>query len=979
MSQKEIKILEKGKIEIENSYIKCFLGKGDNYKSSEDLRKEIPDNSTSNYCEWYEMDNEKYQIYYPIPKKNISIILKNGKKYKSDIYFVDDIKNIISGLNMENPCFLFRNKYLSLKEELERARFLTKINLKEIKDIGFEEINFDNLKVIYEKFEFKGSLKLKDINNNISIYSKIDNIGEQEYYSSQERTSLGIDLDIFNCNQERKDINDIMYGIFGNYASGKSFFLINYNYISKIPSIYLNVKYLKDASETKGFSNLLNNEIIILFKKLNSSFKNFKNFISKFIPYKSKSLDNLLLSIIKEIKKNKVNVIIDQYQEEIFENNNFIIKLKEILLEKDSNIKVIISSSINNEQSIKKAYLNQILENDTDMQFDNLKNENEDNQIKDNEGNEVEENEDEENDNNEGNEIKEDEKNIGDKNNENKDKGNKINDEDKRDEKNKNKINEDNIIEKNDKKNKKINKMNDYIPYHLIPKLLNDSEIKDIMKKKKLIYNKDFEDKLKLFNYLPLYYNLCLQQKDNLNNLVDDTKRRIEKKIYKFYNNNINVHNLDQIRKMIDDEITISDISNYSEYIPFKYFNIEKKNKKYYLRTHFPLIKEILEDIIMKESIKLFDGEIKYNGNVIGSFLELNIINNIKNKNIKLDIDAFVKVDSIHDFGKIIEEDTDNFTQKNIFITQKNENGPYYDLAYLYGKNTIESKIVYIQVKKGYTNNKINNVQMKANFEEKLKNIEQLFKSNPKEAYLVYITLINDKIKNTIIEHNKFKRDKNKRVTDLGKDSNSLVYSINELNNFCSLYKIPLYYYEPNTHLFYIKNEDNFVNSDLNLFTTNNQIKYDFSLSFILKDLNNSGNECANINTQYSNFLKKKRRKKDEFKYDIDGFDMGIIFKTATIYFNNMKIINYVDLRKTHLDCRFSDISKSNAIICLKKKADDEFVITSFILNDCMITIKNDEIFMSKEIKYEHDNDYIVAISFESIREELKNILKTSK
>jgi glutamate racemase len=147
-----------------------------------------------------------------------------------------------------------------------------------------------------------------------------------------------------------------------------------------------------------------------------------------------------------------------------------------------------------------------------------------------------------------------------------------------------------------------------------------------------------------------------------LNNLVDDTKRRIEKKIYKFYNNNINVHNLDQIRKMIDDEITISDISNYSEYIPFKYFNIEKKNKKYYLRTHFPLIKEILEDIIMKESIKLFDGEIKYNGNVIGSFLELNIINHIKNKNIKLDIDAFVKVDSIHDFGKIIEEDTDNFT-----------------------------------------------------------------------------------------------------------------------------------------------------------------------------------------------------------------------------------------------------------------------------------------------------------------------------
>jgi hypothetical protein len=151
-----------------------------------------------------------------------------------------------------------------------------------------------------------------------------------------------------------------------------------------------------------------------------------------------------------------------------------------------------------------------------------------------------------------------------------------------------------------------------------------------------------------------------------------------------------------------------------------------------------------------------------------------------------------------------------------------------------------------------------------------------------------------------------------------------------------------------------------------------------FDASFLLDEFENNKRKSAKINFEYEqNFLKKKRAR--PFSYEIDGFDMGIIFKTATIYFNNMKIINYVDLRKTHLDCRFSDISKSNAIICLKKKADDEFVITSFILNDCMITIKNDEIFMSKEIKYERDNDYIVAISFESIREELKNILKTSK
>ena len=42
--------------------------------------------------------------------------------------------------------------------------------------------------------------------------------------------------------------------------------------------------------------------------------------------------------------------------------------------------------------------------------------------------------------------------------------------------------------------------------------------------------NIKFENKLKLFNYLPLYYNLCIQFKDNLDNFVQMTKERIEKK-----------------------------------------------------------------------------------------------------------------------------------------------------------------------------------------------------------------------------------------------------------------------------------------------------------------------------------------------------------------------------------------------------------------------------------------------------------------
>ena len=65
------------------------------------------------------------------------------------------------------------------------------------------------------------------------------------------RSALNLILDEFIEKKERNEITDVIYGIFGNYASGKSFYLINYNYISKFPSIYLNLKALKNALETR--------------------------------------------------------------------------------------------------------------------------------------------------------------------------------------------------------------------------------------------------------------------------------------------------------------------------------------------------------------------------------------------------------------------------------------------------------------------------------------------------------------------------------------------------------------------------------------------------------------------------------------------------------------------------------------------------------------------------------------------------------
>ena len=147
---KEIKILKRGKIEIENSYIKCFLGKDNDFKSSEDIWNEIKDKTVIKVENSYEINDEKYKIIYPIPQKNISIILKNGKKCKSDMCFIDDIENIITGLNMEKACYLRENKYIPLKTELDSSLFLFDRNSNEIKDIGNETFDLKDLQKRYE-------------------------------------------------------------------------------------------------------------------------------------------------------------------------------------------------------------------------------------------------------------------------------------------------------------------------------------------------------------------------------------------------------------------------------------------------------------------------------------------------------------------------------------------------------------------------------------------------------------------------------------------------------------------------------------------------------------------------------------------------------------------------------------------------------------------------------------------------------------
>ena len=1018
-------IQNRGKLEIDNCYITCFLGKNDEYIASENLYKKLNAIRPTREKEMYNISGEKYLIYYPIPgNKKISIVTNEGKRYKSQIYFIDDIKNIIKGLNMDNPCFCEEGKYQTFGKDIDYGFFLYHTDINEIKDIGKENVSLIDLKKLFDSIQIKDTLLLEDINKNIKLYSKMDTIGKEKYFLTLQRNSLTFLLDRFYDNKQRNTVEDVIYGIFGNYASGKSFFLIYYNYKSEFPSVYLNLKILKSLFRTSKFPELLNNELMFLFYKLKKNSDDFTKFISNFLPYNNYTFNNLILSIITKIKNENILIILDQYQEKIINDKYFIKNLKKILFYNNSKIKVIISSSMN-DGPIKKAYLDIILGNYnsinkeleiTEIEKENEKNKNEEaknQKIKNEEvKNGKNKNEEVKNDKNKNEEVK-DEKNKNEeiKNEKNKNEGNEGNIiEEKKSEENKNDENiiEENIIEEikieenNNEENKKKmieineeeiekkemtdgenlkydNKTNNFIPFHFMKKLVDDLEIKEDIKEIQKENNENFNKYLKLFNYLPLYYNLCRINENDLQNFTENTKSKIRGKIKQINNDEkFNLIYFDRIRKMIDNEITVNELNSYYAYIPFKYFYIEKDNTKLILRTHFPLVKDVWNNIIMDELVEFFDGEIKFGGNVVGSLMELNFFVNIKNKIISLDIDGFIKFESISGFEKIVESDIKEFKNKNIFISQKNQNGPFFDFAYLEGKNLISPKLTFVQVKKSFSDNAINKQKMYNIFEKSKKNFFDTFNFIPDsdKINLIYITLFNNEIKQAIIAHDNCKETKKNKIYELGKNVNSIVYSVNRIYNFCDLNNIKLFFYEPKEHLFYIKNKGTFELAKLSFsFENQNEFNLDFNTDVLLAEFKKNKSNCQSINSEYEKYKKEFLNNKRimPFSYKINKFDMKNVFDFANRYFQNANLINYIDLSEVHIDCNYNNLTSRQAIICFKLKGNKkDFKVDSIIYNNKLIKYTNDTFKLIGPPKLDRNNDFLAVVGFDSINESFK-------
>ena len=105
-------------------------------------------------------------------------------------------------------------------------------------------------------------------------------------------------------------------------------------------------------------------------------------------------------------------------------------------------------------------------------------------------------------------------------------------------------------------------------------RLVSVEQIKENIIEINLENKEDICSYLELFNFLPLYYSLCKQNIHNLNGFVEESRIKIKNKILEFNKGEkYNIKYFDDIRKMIDSEITKDELNYYSKYIPFKYKN----------------------------------------------------------------------------------------------------------------------------------------------------------------------------------------------------------------------------------------------------------------------------------------------------------------------------------------------------------------------------------------------------------------------
>ena len=289
------------------------------------------------------------------------MIDSKGIDYVASVYFVEDVKNIIYGLDLKNPHYFSYDKkeYIKLGPKSYDYFILGPENA--IKDITYSEINYKELKNNFDntlkKLEKINPKYLEEINDNLRYYSKVD-LQKELIYFSNERTIIGIKIIQFYESTTSKII-----GLYGNYSCGKTISLITLNHCFKFPTLYLNLKALNKSFDTEGYTIILPSEAMNLFIKNKKTFEDYEKFISEVYKQNFKSFDDFITYIIKYFLEWNALIFLDQFQNELFKTGDeFLKNVKTILSspELTSNIKIIFIISMN-DKSIREKYKRRII------------------------------------------------------------------------------------------------------------------------------------------------------------------------------------------------------------------------------------------------------------------------------------------------------------------------------------------------------------------------------------------------------------------------------------------------------------------------------------------------------------------------------------------------------------------------------------------------------------------------------------------
>ena len=876
------------KIELKNKNIICYIRVKDNFIKSEELcelinKQEIKgiDIDPDKTGKFWVQENKHIFIVFPSFKKKIKIIDSKGKKYKSTICFAEDVKSIIGYFKMKNPHYYDekKGKYIKFLPEYY-SEFLLGKNIK-IKDITYSEINYSKLKEKFLQKEINIPKKtnisfLKEISDNIDYYTRISVKDEKIFFTKERFHFRQIIYNYYTLNKKK------IHGIYGNYSSGKTISLLVFNYSFDFPTLYLNLKVLKNSFLTDGYTTILPEESINIFVKNKKQYEEYEKFIEKIYKTEYDSFDKFIISIISYFLEWEAMIFLDQYSHELF-RNEFIDELKNKIYSENSKLKLILINSMN-DKWIRNIYVKCILN-----YFDN-------------------------------------------------------------------------------------NDMDEEIDFLFLDKLIKKENLLD----EKI--DENILQYLQLFDYLPLYYSYVINNEKNIDEIKFEEKEHIMENIEKFFKKNSyedNLIQINEIRIKINEEIDKKFFQDYNHIIPFKYFYIETicKNdqRKAFLKCHFPFIKEVWNEIIYNRTLKLFDGEINYTGKVIGSFLELNFVNQCKKDKFGLDVDCFVELDTLLDMNKITNKNATNLENKNILIIQKNECAPLFDVGFLRAKNTLSPEMSYIQIKKNSTENKVRRFETNDTFQRNLNKFVQLFKIKPVSCYLIYITLINKFIEENITLNSQSKQKKDNDI-NLNDKSIDMIKRINSLDDFCKKENIVLYYFNPSKSKFYTRQNDKFTESNLDLFQNISLVTESVKIKaeFLNKKKERQLGDNVDLVLKYNQKIFSKNLKESDYVLEVQNnkLDLRNVIKFIKENCEEGTIKTFLLLEKENESTMRYYRKDKIIILCLCKSKNYDYLIKSVIYKDNIFdykNIQNKKFIDSFEIDVK-DYDLLVWIQFKNFK-----------